>query len=101
MSVGTHASHCCVKHGCKYGSDSCPVVSGEVAMELDQCQEGWDMEEPCKNKKMNAIVDGTPFAFDVERIDVKYGALIIDRPDGTRSIVSQGLWREAYTEFTE
>jgi hypothetical protein len=28
---GVHASHCCVKHGCKYayGSD-CPVVAGDV-----------------------------------------------------------------------
>ena len=26
MSIGTHQSHCCVKHGCKYGDEDCPVV---------------------------------------------------------------------------
>jgi hypothetical protein len=26
---GTHATHCCPKHGCKYGSSGCPVQSGE------------------------------------------------------------------------
>jgi len=25
-----HQSHCCVKHGCKYGDEDCPVVKGEV-----------------------------------------------------------------------
>lgn len=24
--IGTHESHCCVLHGCKYGNDNCPVV---------------------------------------------------------------------------
>lgn len=23
---GTHQSHCCLKHGCKYGDEDCPVV---------------------------------------------------------------------------
>jgi len=33
---GPHPSHCCAKHGCKYGygfsdrEEKCPVVSGEV-----------------------------------------------------------------------
>jgi hypothetical protein len=25
-----HPSHCCPKHGCKYGYDDCPVVAGAV-----------------------------------------------------------------------
>jgi hypothetical protein len=28
--VGVHASHCCKRHGCKYGDKDCPVVSGSV-----------------------------------------------------------------------
>ncbi len=29
MSVGTHVSHCCRHHGCKYGeNETCPVVLG-------------------------------------------------------------------------
>jgi hypothetical protein len=26
MSTGTHVTHCCDKHGCKYGDADCPVV---------------------------------------------------------------------------
>lgn len=26
-TVGVHVSHCCVKHGCKYGDAYCPVVA--------------------------------------------------------------------------
>lgn len=28
---GVHISHCCYIHGCKYGDEDCPVVSGEVS----------------------------------------------------------------------
>lgn len=27
-AAGVHASHCCYRHGCKYGGDQCPVVAG-------------------------------------------------------------------------
>ncbi|MDD4779179.1 MAG: hypothetical protein PHT02_01055 [Tissierellia bacterium] len=27
---GVHRTHCCVKHGCKYGDKDCPVVKGEI-----------------------------------------------------------------------
>jgi hypothetical protein len=38
--VGTnvHTSHCCSKHGCKYGDEDCPVVS-HGAMQLCLCEE--------------------------------------------------------------
>lgn len=29
-NVGTHSSHCCKKHGCKYGDDDCPVHHGHI-----------------------------------------------------------------------
>jgi hypothetical protein len=25
----THTEHCCVFHGCKYGDENCPVVTGK------------------------------------------------------------------------
>lgn len=28
---GTHAAHCCKRHGCKYGDEDCPVVLGSAA----------------------------------------------------------------------
>ncbi len=30
---GVHATHCCIKHGCKYGDEDCPVVSGKIKQE--------------------------------------------------------------------
>lgn len=33
--TGVHASHCCVRHGCKYGDEDCPVVIGKVAQMYD------------------------------------------------------------------
>ncbi len=27
---GVHQSHCCIKHGCKYGNDDCPVVNRKI-----------------------------------------------------------------------
>lgn len=33
-NIGVHATHCCVKHGCKYGpSEKCPVSNKEVEQE--------------------------------------------------------------------
>lgn len=31
--VGVHASHCCARHGCKYGDQDCPVAAGRVAQD--------------------------------------------------------------------
>lgn len=29
--LGVHATHCCKRHGCKYGDEKCPVELGHVA----------------------------------------------------------------------
>lgn len=36
--VGIHATHCCAEHGCKYGDEDCPVVTGKVQQRYD-CEE--------------------------------------------------------------
>ena len=28
-TIDVHTEHCCSKHGCKYGDDTCTVASGE------------------------------------------------------------------------
>jgi hypothetical protein len=33
-----HASHCCLEHGCKYGDNNCPVVTGEIKQKYE-CEE--------------------------------------------------------------
>lgn len=35
---GVHEHHCCVRHGCKYGNDDCPVVSGET-LQVYRCED--------------------------------------------------------------
>jgi hypothetical protein len=44
---GTHRTHCCAKHGCKYGSPGCPVVSGELVQDYpcEVCGDDEDDEE--------------------------------------------------------
>lgn len=46
---GVHSYHCCVLHGCKYGDDDCPVVSGEVLQEYT-C-------ESCEDSNYNKLED--------------------------------------------
>jgi hypothetical protein len=33
IDVAVHEAHCCVKHGCKYGSSNCPIEKGEVVQQ--------------------------------------------------------------------
>lgn len=40
------ASHCCKRHGCKYGYEDSPVVNGEVPQEYS-CQTGFDFGQDC------------------------------------------------------
>ena len=35
---GVHESHCCPKHGCKYGDDWCPVVLGLTNEHSTHCE---------------------------------------------------------------
>jgi len=44
---GVHASHCCKWHGCKYGDEDCPVVTGEIEQEYlcEYCYEDLENEE--------------------------------------------------------
>lgn len=37
-NFGPHLSHCCKEHGCKYGEDNCPVVTGQVVQQF-RCEE--------------------------------------------------------------
>ena len=44
---GTHRTHCCVIHGCKYGHPECPVVSGELEQDF--------LCEDCDSDKINSV----------------------------------------------
>jgi hypothetical protein len=42
ISDETHSTHCCIKHGCKYGDENCPVIIGKVPQRFicGQCRIG-------------------------------------------------------------
>lgn len=54
-----HQTHCCWLHGCKYGDDDCPVVTGELKQECacEDCgDDGWDGTPPEELKQINELV---------------------------------------------
>ena len=50
VSSGVHEAHCCLKHGCKYGDDDCPVADGRVKQmyPCETCE--WDTCQDCAEK---------------------------------------------------
>lgn len=48
-NIGVHESHCCSTHGCKYGDDDCPVMSGVVTQlyECEICSENREFYKDC------------------------------------------------------
>lgn len=44
---GVHETHCCLKHGCKYGeNDKCPVVLNLITQKYG-CQIGFVVNQNC------------------------------------------------------
>jgi len=52
---GVHRTHCCKKHGCKYGDEDCPVELGIIEQEYKECQVGHDLDEPCDNREIELL----------------------------------------------
>jgi hypothetical protein len=57
-NTGTHSSHCCLEHGCKYGNDECPVTTGIVIQEY-KCED-CDDDEIEAHHVMNCLTTNTP-----------------------------------------
>jgi hypothetical protein len=47
---GVHVTHCCKRHGCKYGDVNCPVELGLVIQD-GSCQDGREMGDICITPK--------------------------------------------------
>lgn len=45
---GTHSSHCCSDHGCKYGNKDCPVTLGLIEQEYP-CEDCGDDDDELKH----------------------------------------------------
>jgi len=50
-NVEVHASHCCLRHGCKYGDENCPVENGRVVQEYPCEQCSYEKEEEDEKDK--------------------------------------------------
>lgn len=42
----SHETHCCKRHGCKYGDKDCPIVLG-IAKQEYGCEYGSDFDQNC------------------------------------------------------
>jgi hypothetical protein len=56
MSVGTHQTHCCEKHGCRYGKETCAVVTKEV-----------EQSYPCPQCRSTSAIDAEIKELEEER----------------------------------
>jgi len=50
-----HETHCCVYHGCKYGSDTCPVVE-KRSIQKYKCESCVNVEQNLKQLKSDPVV---------------------------------------------
>lgn len=54
-----HTEHCCIIHGCKYGDEDCPVVSGEKSQSYlcESCSEEGNQYSWAKIHKQQVFKD--------------------------------------------
>lgn len=65
MNIGVHETHCCARHGCKYGDDDCPVANRTV-LQAYACEDCGELPAPRTRHELKldpvqfaAVVDGT------------------------------------------
>lgn len=81
-NIGTHQTHCCIRHGCKYGNANCPVVNETVvqAYACEYCEETkpWiitrvsvseEVFTECKNITRNYFIfDNIKYSFELGQV---------------------------------
>lgn len=81
LSYGTHISHCCIKHGCKYGEDDeCPVVNG-IEIQKYICMD-------CDNEGIKKVEDIIPSMVE-SRLQSALETLTTDEILAIRSAIRQ------------
>lgn len=68
-NIGTHTTHCCAKHGCKYGNTDCPVANNVIKQvyPCEDCIPGRDYEKVGADVKI-VTYDGIYFTDRAERL---------------------------------
>ena len=72
---GVHRTHCCIKHGCKYGDKDCPVVSGEIKQDYTCESCGYDgiktVDELFKSLNKICKIINSQFSYILEVDEMK------------------------------
>lgn len=69
--LSVHDSHCCPKHGCKYGDASCPVVLGlEYGIECEDCSYDQDDPEYKKQAELKNKYEDLALAYESLRLQI-------------------------------
>lgn len=63
---GVHQTHCCSKHGCKYGEDDCPVVTWEI---IQECPCEYCDEEDELYPEITKMRDGLKEIYNLAQFD--------------------------------
>lgn len=71
---GVHETHCCKKHGCKYGDEYCPVVLGHIK-QVYKCEDG-DFDNGCFEPEVHELQKKELFVFTQKQLN-EYTANII------------------------
>lgn len=93
MNVGVHATHCCRRHGCKYGDPDCPVVFNRVKQEYP-CEDCGDdpIFPDAKPVTVRQHVLSSHHGLDRVKLSIQKGPLgSFDREDGE---LLARLWNE-------
>jgi hypothetical protein len=70
--IGVHRTHCCKVHGCKYGDEDCPVITG-VIQQSYACELGGFMGEECFPKEKVEITRVEVIHALIGRVYVHWG----------------------------
>jgi len=73
---GVHRTHCCKKHGCKYGDEYCPVVLGHVKQDY-KCESG-DFDNGCFEPEIEELQKQEGYFFTEEQLNQLLSDVIKD-----------------------
>lgn len=76
---GVHRTHCCKKHGCKYGDEYCPVVLGHVKQDY-KCESG-DFDNGCFEPEIAELQKQEGYFFTPEQFNQLLSDVIKDALD--------------------
>lgn len=79
-NIGTHRTHCCAQHGCKYSYESdCPVETGVITQEYrcEYCSSVSDAEKALKEAK-KAIRKAHKLSEKLEHFALQHGTAVIE-----------------------